>query len=101
MGLSDALVEPAYLGLRRMQLCNNRLTGKACVARQPLIAALCHSYDQLLESLMPLRCHQSEFGQVGTKCVDQLCPLPDQEIPRPVQHQRALLLDALDRHKTH
>ena len=50
---------------------------------------------------MPLRCHQPEFGQVGTKRVDQLCPLADQEIPRPVQHQRTLLLDALDRHKPH
>jgi hypothetical protein len=33
--------------------------------------------------------------------LDQLCPLADQEVPRPVQHQCALLLDALDRHKTH
>jgi hypothetical protein len=27
MGLSDALIEPADLGLRRIQLCHNRLTG--------------------------------------------------------------------------
>ena len=101
MGLSDALVEPADLGLHGVQLRNDRLTGKARVARQPLIAAFRHDRNQLMQSFTPLRCHQPELGQVGTKCVDQLRPLADQEIPRPVQHQRALLLDALDRHKTH
>ena len=95
------LSSPLDLGLHRVQLRNDRLTGKACVAWQLLIAALRHGRNQLMQSFMPLRCHQPEFGQVGTKCVDQLSPLADQEIPRPVQHQRALLLDALDRHKTH
>jgi hypothetical protein len=38
---------------------------------------------------------------VGTKGVDQLRPLADQEIPCPGQHRRALLLDTLDRYKAH
>src|SRR5450631_3883149 len=101
MGLSDACVDPIDLGLHRAQLRNDRLAGKACVTWQPLIAALRHGRNQLMQSFMPLRCHQPELGQMGTKCVDQLSPLADQEIPRSVQHQRALLLDALNRHKTH
>src|SRR5437899_4443841 len=54
-----------------------------------------------MQSFTPLRCHQPELGKVGTKRVNQLRPLADQEISRPVQHQRALLLDVLDWHKTH
>src|SRR5262249_24555080 len=101
MGLTDALVEPAYFDLHGVQLRNDRLTGKARVARQPLIAAFRHNRSQLMQSFTPLRGHQPELGQVGTKCVSQLRPLADQQIPRPVQHQHALLLDALDRHKSH
>src|SRR5262245_47121632 len=54
-----------------------------------------------MQSFTPLRCYQPELGKVGTKCVNQLSPLADQEISRPMQHQRALLLDVLDWHKTH
>ena len=101
MGLRDALIEPAYFDLHRVQLRNNRLAGKARVARQPLTAAFRHDCNQLMHSFTPLRCHQPKFGKVSTKCVDQLNPLADQQIPRPVQHQHALLLDVLDRYKTH
>src|SRR5215470_6815408 len=101
MGLSDALVEPAYFDLHRVQLRNDRLTGKARVARQPLTAALRHDRNQLMHSFTPLRCHQPKLGKVSTKRVDQLSPLADQEIPRPVQHQHTLLLDVFDRHKSH
>src|SRR5262249_30919957 len=101
MGLSDALVEPTYFDLNGVQLRNDRLTGKARVARQPFIAAFRHNRNQLMQSFTPLRCHQPELGKVRTKCVDQLSPLTDQEVPRPVQHQHALLLDVLDRHKSH
>src|SRR6516164_10155246 len=101
MGLSDALVEPTYFDLRGVQLRHDRLAGKARVAWQPLIAAFRHNRDQLMQSFTPLGCHQSELGKVRTKCVDQLSPLTDQEIAHPVQHQHALLLDVLDRHKSH
>ena len=90
-----ALVEPADLGLHGVQLPNDRLTGKARVARQPLIATFRHDRNQLTQSFTSLRCHQPELGQVGTKGIDQLCPLADQEIPRPVQHQRTLLLGSV------
>src|SRR5215813_3934931 len=101
MGLSDALVEPTYFDLNGIQLRDDRLAGKARVAWQPLIAAFRHNPNQLMQSFTPLGSHQSELGKVRTKCVDQLSPLTDQEIPRPVQHQHALLLDVLDRHKSH
>ena len=63
MGLSDALVEPAYFDLHRVQLCNNCLTGKARVARKTLNAAFRHNRSQLMQSFTPLRCHQPEFGK--------------------------------------
>jgi hypothetical protein len=75
MGLSDALVEPVDLSLHRMQLRDDRLTSKACVTWRPLIATLRHGRNQLLQSFTSLCRHQTEFGQVGTKCVDQLSPL--------------------------
>ena len=66
MGLSYALVEPVDLGLHRMELRDNGLTGKAGITRQPFIAAIRYGRNQLLQTFMPLRCHQSELGQVGT-----------------------------------
>ena len=60
------------------------------------VAALRHGHNQLLQSFMPLRCHQPEFGQVGPKCVDQLSSLADQELPRPVQELCGRLGDEVD-----
>lgn len=31
--------------------------------------------------------NEAEFGKVGSECVDQLCALTDQKIPRSMQHE--------------
>src|SRR5262249_52020014 len=61
MDLSNALVEPTPFDLNGVQLRNDRLTGKARVARQPLIAALRHNRRQLMQSFTSLRGHQPEL----------------------------------------
>ena len=38
---------------------------------------------------------------MGAHGIDQLRALADQQVTRPVQHQRSLLLGALDRHEAH
>ena len=70
MGLHDALVEPIDLGLRRMELHDDCVTGKTCVTQQLLVTTLHYDRDQLMQLFAPLCGHQPEFGQVRTKCVD-------------------------------
>ena len=80
---------------------DDHLTGKACVTRQSLITALRYGHNQLLQPLMPLRCHQANFGQVGTQRIYELSSLVDQQNPVSGAASARLLLNALDRHKPH
>ena len=43
----------------------------------------------------------AELGQVGTDRVDQRRALPNEQLPRPMQHQHRLLVLRLDRHEAH
>jgi hypothetical protein len=72
MGLMHALVEPRDLHLNRLQLCDDRLAGKASIAWQRLIVSVRRRSHQLLQSLAPLRGHQPELSQVGAYGVDEL-----------------------------
>lgn len=57
--------------------------------------------DQLEGVLNALCQHDAELGQLGADHVDQLGPLANQKIPRPMQRQHRLLFGRLDRHEPH
>jgi hypothetical protein len=71
------------------------------VARQLLLLGLRYSSQQLLQSLPPLWRHEPELRQVAAHGIDQPRALADQQVTCPVQHQRSLLLGALDRNEAH
>jgi hypothetical protein len=78
-------------------MCRGRINRTSDVARSVLPVAA-SVRGQFHPSWTPSACHG---WFTPDSCVDQLSPLPDQKIPRPMQHQHALLLDVLDRHKSH
>jgi hypothetical protein len=56
---------------------------------------------ELGEAAPPLRGDVAELGELAAHTVHQLRVLLDQQLPRPFETARRLLLDALDRHEAH
>jgi hypothetical protein len=75
--------------------------GQECPARdhrRPRLRLVLDGGDQRSQAERALALDDPEPGQVAAQGVAEHRPLPDQEVARPVQHQRASLRLALDRH---
>jgi hypothetical protein len=93
------------LGLERRQPHFNggQLVGQAVqqFARRLRHIGLGNPFEQLLDLLRPLRADDTELRRVPADRIAQHRALLGQQIAHLQEHQRRLLLAALDRHKAH
>jgi hypothetical protein len=64
--------------------------------RHPVILLVGDDGEQLADIAQPLGGDDTEVGEVSAQSIAQHRPLPNQQIPGPMQHQHGLLLGALD-----
>ena len=69
--------------------------------RQCARFSIVHQAGQFADVAGAATRHEAKFGKMTAHRVDQLCALAQQQCPGSVQHHRRLLLDRLDRDKTH
>src|SRR5215470_8326631 len=101
MPSDDAAVELQDLGLQRPQLTAQSNNARAYHFRKSVIGFIGYDSQQLLDAPAPDRSDDPELGKIGADRVDNGGLLADEEVARAMQHQTALLLDRLGRHKPH
>jgi hypothetical protein len=97
----DAAVELQDLGLQRPQLTAERRKTGASHFREPAVRCIGDDLQKLLNTSAPNRGDNPELGKISSDRVDDGGLLADEEMARSMQHQAALLLDRLGRHKPH
>jgi hypothetical protein len=60
-----------------------------------------HDRNQGLHAIHSRRRDKADLGKMRAERVDELRPLADQQIPAPMRHESALLVDRLDGHEPH
>jgi hypothetical protein len=65
------------------------------------VSLIGNGVEQVLHAVASNRCNNAELGQMCADRVDDRGPLPDEEMPRTMQHQAALLFGRLGRHEAH
>ena len=97
----DAAVECQYLGFQRHQLGAKRGNARARHFRQPGVLDIGNDFQQLLDAPASNRRYDPKLCKAGADRVDNRRLLPDEQMPRAVQRQTALLLGRLGRHEPH
>ena len=92
------LVDPKFQGLQLLD--DDRQSGDRSSRQNAFRLVLDHG-RQLSDVLDALGHDDAKLGKVAAQGIDQHGALADEQASRPVQHQHALLLRALDRNEAH
>ncbi len=88
------------LGLKLPELLDDAVQSQARQLRQAILR-LMEGLGHRLHVVKTLARNDPELCKVPAQPVDQHRSLPHQQVTRPVQHQRGLLVHALGGHKAH
>ena len=69
--------------------------------RDALVSLIGNGVEQVFHAVASNRSNNAELGQMCADRVDDRGLMPDEEMPRPMQHQAALLLGRFGRHEAH
>src|SRR5215475_10233691 len=97
----DAAIEGQDLGLQCQQLSPKSSHAGPGYLWQPSVVGIGDDFEQLLDTTAPDRCDDPELGQVRTNGIDDGRLLANEQMPRAMKCQTALLLGGLGRHKPH
>ena len=66
-----------------------------------LFAGIGDDVEQCLDPISADRCDDAKFCKMRADRIDDCSLLPNEQVPRAMEHQAALLLGRLDRHEPH
>jgi hypothetical protein len=97
----DAAIKGQDLGFQCQQLSPKSSHAGPGYLGEPSVVGIGNNFEQLLDTIAPDRCDDPELGQLRTNGIDDRRLLANEQMPRPMKRQTALLLGGLGRHKPH
>src|SRR5262245_22509235 len=97
----DLAIELQYLRFQRMQLGTQSCDTGTCHLRDSFVFRIGEDIEELFEAFAADRRHDAKLGKVGADRVDHRGLLTDEQVPRTMKDQAALLLRRLGLDKPH